>query len=436
MSQKPKWGIVGGGIMGMTLAFRLSQQGYDVDIFEAAPDLGGLTSAWKIGDYTWDKFYHVILPDDTYTLGILKEIGLESKVKWVETKTGFYVDGKFYSMSDTMEFLKFPPLNLIDKFRLGLTIMVGSYSTNWKKLEQIPVTKWLLRWSGKRTFNKIWLPLLKAKLGYQYKDTSAAFICATIQRLYKARKKGSKKEVFGYVEGGYANILESFKNKLVEQKIGLNTGYKVQNIEQENNGNITIKFHNQEPKSYDRVIVTLPSTIAASVCNGLTSDEINKLKGIDYLGVICTSVLLKKPLTPYYVTNITDTELPFTGIIEMTALVDKKNFGGNSLVYLPKYVSASDPLFDASEEEVKDYFLESLNKMHPDLTADDILVSSLARARQVIALPVMGYLQKLHGFTTSIPNLFIVNSALITDGTLNVNETVKIAETRLEQILK
>jgi protoporphyrinogen oxidase len=190
--ESKNWGIVGGGIMGMTLAHRLSQQGHRVTIFEAAPELGGLVSPWKMNDVEWDKFYHVILLSDERTRSILKEIGLDDKIEWVETKTGFYMDGKLYSMSDTIEFLKFPTLNLFDKFRLGLTIIVASKIKDWKKLEKIPVTKWLRRWSGKRTFNKIWLPLLRAKLGESYERTSAVFIWATIQRLYGARRSGLK----------------------------------------------------------------------------------------------------------------------------------------------------------------------------------------------------------------------------------------------------
>src|SRR5512145_3368684 len=97
-------GIIGGGIMGMTLAHRLSQQGHKVTLFETAPELGGLASAWKIHNFVWDKYYHVILLSDSYTRGILKELELDDKVDWVETKTGFYTDGKLYSMSNTVEF--------------------------------------------------------------------------------------------------------------------------------------------------------------------------------------------------------------------------------------------------------------------------------------------------------------------------------------------
>ena len=50
---------------------------------------------------------------------LLAEVGLEEDMQWNETKTGFYTDGKLYSMSNTWEFLRFPPLRLIDKLRLG-----------------------------------------------------------------------------------------------------------------------------------------------------------------------------------------------------------------------------------------------------------------------------------------------------------------------------
>ena len=82
------------------------------------------------------------------------------------------------------------------------------------EVENIFVADWLTRWSGKRVFQKIWLPLLKAKLGDNYKNTSAAFIWTTIQRMYAARKSGLKKEMFGYVTGGYEKINYGFADHL------------------------------------------------------------------------------------------------------------------------------------------------------------------------------------------------------------------------------
>jgi protoporphyrinogen oxidase len=429
-----KWGIIGGGIMGMTLAHRLTQQGHSVTLFEGAPDLGGLVSSWKLGDVEWDKFYHVILLSDFRTRNILNEIDLENKIEWVETKTGFYINGKLHSVSDTIEFLKFPTLTLIDKFRLGLTIILASKIKDGKRLEQIPVTTWLRRWSGKNTFEKVWLPLLRAKLGESYERTSAAFIWATIQRMYGARRSGLKKEMFGYVPGGYKLVVNTFKQKLLSEGVIIKTSHQATEIKTTASGNPQISFTNGTVEEFDNVISTLPSGISASLCNGLSDPEIQRLNNIEYLGVICVAVLLDKSISPFYVTNITDTWIPFTGVIEMSALVDKKHFGGNALVYLPKYVSPEDPLFSQTDEEIKSYFTGIFMKMYPWLTAENFKFTGVGRAKHVITVSKLGYSEMLPEIKTSIPGVYIINTAHIKDGTLNVNETIKVAESKLSEI--
>ena len=422
--------------MGMTLAHRLAQKGHSVTIFEAAPEVGGLVSSWKMGEVEWDKFYHVILLSDFRTRNILNEIGLENKIKWVETKTGFYINGKLYSMSDTIEFLKFPTLNLIDKFRLGLTIIVASRIKNWKRLEKIPVTTWLKRWSGTRTFNKIWLPLLRAKLGESYQKTSAVFIWATIQRLYGARRSGLKKEMFGFVPGGYKYVIEAFKQTLVAESVVIKTNHIVKQVKNSANGKLAVTLANDAVEEFDKVIVTLPSPVSAKLCTGLSEQEVRQLNNVEYLGVICVAVLLDKSISQFYVTNITDSRFPFTGVIEMSALVDKEYLGGNALVYLPKYVDASDPMFNQSDDEIRNYFIDNLKKMYPWLADSNIRFAGVARAKHVITVAKLNYSENLPDVKTSIPGVYIINTSHIKDGTLNVNETVRVAETKLEEILQ
>lgn len=441
MAEQKTWAIIGAGMLGMTLALRLSQKGDKVTIFESAEKVGGLTSSWEMhiganGDkITWDRFYHVILMSDLNTRKILKEIGLENDLRWVETKTGFYSDGKLYSMSNLIEFFKFPPINLIDKFRLGLTIFAASKIKNWQRLENIPVADWLQKWSGKRVFEKIWLPLLKAKLGDNYKNTSAAFIWSTIQRMYAARKSGLKKEMFGYVTGGYEKVNNHFANHLAEIGINIQYNSKVKTIKKTSLGKMEVVTENST-LIFDEVISTLSSRESVKIAEGLTDAEINQHNAIKYLGVICPSILLKKSISPYYVTNITDNWPPFTGIIEMTALIDKKEIKEDHLVYLPKYVNPDDELFDKSDEELRNIFLGALYKMYPDLSKDDLNFWGVSKARIVFALPTINYSKKVPGVTTSLSNYYIINSAQIINGTLNVNETIQVAETKLKEILK
>jgi len=420
----------------MTLALRLAQRGDKVTILESATKLGGLTAAIEMDGVVWDRFYHVILMSDVNTRKMIKEIGLENDLKWVETKTGFFSDGKLYSMSNIFEFLKFPPINIIDKFRLGLTIIVASIIKDWKRMEGIPVEKWLVRWSGKRVFEKIWQPLLKAKLGDHYKETSALFIWTTIQRMYAARRTGLKKEMFGYVSGGYDKINSAFEQKLRSLGVTIILNSQVKQVLKDQNDKMIIESNSPENLRFDKVISTLSSNISVKLAQSLTREEIDKHMAIKYLGVVCPSVLLRRPISKFYVTNITDTWTPFTGIIEMTALVDPKELGDRSLVYLPKYVEPGNELFLKVNEELKDYFLKPLFKMYPDFSEKDVTFWNVSSARQVFALPTLNYSKKLPSVITSLPGYYIINSAQIINGTLNVNETVQVAETKLEELLK
>jgi len=418
----------------MTLALRLAQRGDKVTIYETAGQLGGLTSSWQMEGTVWDKYYHVILMSDLNTRKILEEIGLGNDMRWVETKTGFYSGGKLYSMSNIIEFFKFPQINIIDKFRLGLTIFAASKIKNWQRLEKILVADWLTRWSGKRVFEKIWLPLLKAKLGDNYQNTSAAFIWTTIQRMYAARKSGLKKELFGYMVGGYQKINLRLAAHLQSLGVIIKCNVNVSAIEKTDNEKIKVTATNGV-LVFDRVISTLSSQASVAIASELSEQEKQQHNSIKYLGVICPSVLLKKAISPYYVTNITDSWPPFTGVIEMTALIDKKEVDGKHLVYLPKYVNPDDGIFDMDDKNVRKIFMDALFKMYPQITEDDILFFGASKSRVVLALPTINYSKNIPGITTSIDNYYIVNSAQIINGTLNVNETIQVAENKLKEIL-
>ncbi|HEX8370504.1 MAG TPA: NAD(P)/FAD-dependent oxidoreductase [Pyrinomonadaceae bacterium] len=458
-----KIAIVGSGFLGLTLALRLAESGNQVTVFESATEIGGLASAWQIGDIVWDKHYHVTLLSDSYTRKIVSELGLENDFNWVETKTGFYTDGKLVSMSNAVEFLKFPPLGLTGKFRLGATIFYASRVKDWKRLEKIPVEEWLTKLSGRRTFEKMWKPLLKAKLGEAYRETSAAFIWATIQRLYAARNSGLKKEMFGYVRGGYARVLQRFGEVLRQKGVRIRLNSRVEKIEKSKGNKVKVfaaentekfrekikinSFQNLSEVSvlsapraaadssaleFDALILTCPASVAAKICPQFSETEKAKLENVKYQGIVCASVLMKNSLSDFYVTNITD-ETPFTGIIEMSALVDKTEFGGNALVYLPKYVAPDDKLFEKSDAEIEETFLDALEKMYARFDRKDVLAFKLSRVRQVFPIPTLDYSRNLPGAQTSLENVFVINSAHIVNGTLNVNETVQLAEKFFEE---
>lgn len=430
---KKRIAIVGAGMLGLTLAYRLSVQGHRVCIFEKDNDIGGLTSSTKIGDFSWDKFYHVISLTDINTIDLLKTLNLESQINWNETKTGFFTNGKLYSMSTTLEFLTFPPLGILNKIRLGFTIVYASRIRSGHRLENILVSDWLRRLSGKKTLEKIWLPLLKCKLGDNYKNTNAAFIWAIIARMYAARRSELKKEKFGYVNNGYLAILEGMKKNLRQLNVEILCNYSVTKaIDQKKSVKV------ETPKGsfeFDKIIVTIPCSEIVQLCPQLSEPEKQRLGNIQYQGVICGIALLRKPLAGYYITNITDDNLPFTAVIEMTALVDRDQLGGNALIYLPRYVSQKDGYWKKDADEIRDEFIEALNIMYPKFNKSDIISFGISKAKNVLPIPTLNYSQTLLPDTrTSLENLLIVNSSQIVNGTMNVNEIIALANRKVEEI--
>lgn len=425
--------VVGGGVLGLTLALRLADQGHRITVLEAGPATGGLAAAERIGDYTWDRFYHVILLSDLHLRGLLGELGLDDDITWRATGTSFYTGGTMVPFSSTVDFLRFPPLSLFDKARLAATILYASRLRDPAPLERIPATEWLRRLSGPRTYDRIWLPLLKAKLGENHRAASAAFIWATIARMYAARRSGMKRELFGYVEGGYGRVLEALNRHVTGRGVTVRCGSPAYEVRQAGDGVVVRGPRGEE--AYDQAVLTVPAGRIADMVPGLTGEEQARLRAITYQGIACAAMLLRRPLGTSYITNITEPGIPFTAVIEMTALVDPATFGGQSLVYLPRYLSQDSAFWDRSDDEIRETFLAGVARMYPDFRRTDVQAFRVARARDVLALPTLHYSETLLPPTrTSVPGVFVVNSAQIASGTLNLNETVSLASRKAREL--
>jgi protoporphyrinogen oxidase len=187
--------------------------------------------------------------------------------------------------------------------------------------------------------------------------------------------------------------------------------------------------------TFDKVILSVPCGRVRSLCPQLSAAEQDRLSQVVYQGITCASLLLRRPLADFYITNITEAWVPFTAVIEMTALVDRERFGGNSLVYLPRYLAQDDPFWSKPVEEIREIFLSALERMYPSFRRDDVLGFEVSRVREMLALTTLDYSARARPHThTSVPNLFVVNSAQIVNGTLNVNETVGLANTSAAEL--
>jgi protoporphyrinogen oxidase len=422
-----KVGILGGGITGLTAAFYLLRAGADVTVFESRPQLGGLATYFNFGKFSWDKFYHCILTSDKPLLQLVDDLGLTPELRWTETKVGFFAEQALYPMTSSLDFLRFPPLSLWQKARLGIGVLYASRIKEGRPLEKVLASEWLTKVFGEGNYRKMWGPLLKCKLGACREEASAAFIWATISRLYSTREtNASKKERLGYVRGGYHTVVGRLISEIENMGGTIVTGTAVEHVTG-SDGAVEVTASTGS-FLFDRVISTLPSPALAKIAPQLDRDYVKKLLQVKYLGVVCFVLVLRRKLSPYYVTNLTDEDLPFTGIIEMTNLISGEETSGFHLVYLPKYTSPGDPLFEAGDDQTWQIFWKSLKRVFPDLLESEIENRYLFRERFVQPLPVIDYSDLVPRMRTNVEGLLLANTTQIVNSTLNNNEMVKIAK--------
>jgi protoporphyrinogen oxidase len=423
------WAVVGGGMLGAAAADRLAASGASVVLYESAPSLGGLTSTWRLDvpggePVTWDRFYHVIVGNDHRLLRLLDELDV-GPVVWGRTQAACFAGGRQYPASSGGELLALPFLSMLAKLRIAVTVAWGALWSSGARFDRLTAARWLRRWSGAEATERLWLPLLRAKLGGRAEEAAATFIWATIRRLVMARFQGGQSDQFGHVVGGYAAVLDAMAVRLRRRGVDVRMSSRVRRVARSGSG-LEVVLEDGSTERYDKVLVTTAGPITARLCTDLTAAERERLDDVPYLGVICASVLLRRPAVGAYISYVTDPK-PFTAVIEMTALVDPAELGGHHLVYLPRYTAPDDSAFDQPDEVIRGEFLGAFLPMY-GLTDADVLSFSVARARLVLPVPTPGYLGRVPEVVTTVSGLYALGSSQIVDGTLNVEQTLKLLD--------
>jgi protoporphyrinogen oxidase len=427
-------GIVGGGILGITLGYYLAKQKVDVTIYEASDTLGGLAGPIKMDGYNLDRFYHAILTSDAHLQGLFAELGISDRYRAKETKAAFYNQGRLYSMNNMKDFMTFPLLSLFDRFRLGLTIVYAQRERNLNKVEAVDVESWLTRISGRKTFENFWRPMLRAKFDGSFDNTPATYIWSRLNRMSSTRSGANQKEMSGYLVGGYITLIEAMAQQIAANGGAIHLKTPVQEVVVRD-GQLKGIQTATGLQEFDQVVVTMQTPLFKRLAPGLPADYQEFLGKTDYLGIVCPLLVLDRPLTGFWTLYITDESIPFTGIIETTSYIDPQDVGGNHLVYLPKYTLPGSQWFKMSDEEVRETWLKYLEQMFPDFRRDSVRHMLVHRERLVEPIHPLNGMNLIPSMETPIKDLYLVNAAQIYPALTNGESVTRHAHRAAEQIL-
>jgi len=418
--------IIGGGISGLTIAYKLSKKGKKVIVIEKEKRIGGMLRSIKKNNYLIEEFYHHILPGQDQTVELIKEIGLENKLIWRDASTGFYYNSKFYTLTVPFDLLKFSLLSFSEKMRLGFFLLRLKLIKNPEELDTLPAQEFIIKKSGKNVYEKFFKPLLSAKYGKNLHRISTSWF---IDRINIRNKRGYKGEVLGYVEGGFGELVK----KLI-QEIKKNNGEiiheEVNKIEFAGEKIDYLRAGNQKIEA-ENFISTIPGPALARLGN-LPQDYKEKLSSLENQGAICILIGLKKKLTDFYWTNIINEDISFRALIEHTNFQPVSNYGEH-IVYLASYPENESELWKTGDKEIFEKYFKDLKKV-TDIKEEDVNWYEVIKEKNAGLIYNLGILNRILPVKTPVDNLYLAGM-LNSHPDRNLEQSIKLANKVVGEIL-
>lgn len=412
-----KIAIIGGGFTGLTVAYRLSQKGYKVHIFEKGSDLGGLASGFELNGTSLEKTYHHIFKTDTDILELVHELGISDNLEWHESSVALYYRDTLYPFRGALDLLKFSPLSFLNRIRAGLVTLYLQKTKNWKRFERISAHAWMKKWSGKQVTQVIWEPLLVGKFNQFYDKVSMAWLWARIHVRANSRKNILEKEMLGYFNGGFDVITQALIRKLKDKGVEIYTNCDVEKIFRNGNSitiveNRDITLHTE--LTFDKVIATIPSHIFAKLTGeALDTTYLEKLQKVPYLGAICAIFTSEQDLSEYYWHNINDISAPFLVFINHTRLIDKQRYGNKNVYYIGAYIPHDHKYFSEEKDEILGKWFDYLKKIFPDFDEKKIEDSYLWKFKYAQHVVGLDYSNRIPEYQTPIEGVYLANFSQI-----------------------
>lgn len=378
--------VVGGGFAGLSVAYELAKQGVSVTLLEAEAQVGGLAAAFEVGGERLDRFYHHWFTSDLDVMRLIDELGLSDCVEINPTQTGIYYASNFFKLSTPLDLLRFTPLGFSDRVRLGLLALRARRVKDWISLEGKTAREWLCELGGEEVYRVVWQPLLEGKFGSHAEHISAVWFWNKLKLRGGSRGKGGE-ERLAYLRGGFVRLAEALEGRIRDLggQIELNTS--VAAIEPGNG--IWRALTTRGVFQSDRIVVTTALPVVADMVRGwASSDYVERLNAIAYLGNVCLVLELDRSLSDTYWLNVNTPNFPFVGIIEHTNFQPSAIYGGRHIVYVSKYLPHTDRIYSMNAGEFLEYALPYLQTMFPALRREWILAHHLWRARW--SQPVVG----------------------------------------------
>ncbi|MFH1017560.1 MAG: NAD(P)/FAD-dependent oxidoreductase [Pseudomonadota bacterium] len=417
--------VVGGGITGLSIAYRLAHMGEKVALYERSSRVGGLAGSFRVGETRLEKYFHHIFLSDTAVRERIAKAKLGKDLLWRITPMGFYAGGKIHPFDGPFDLLRFPVLSPFDRFRLGRGIFKAGRFKDGLSLDSRTAKEWVERDWGGAVYERFWGPLLTSKFGDAADRISAAWLWGRIYA--RANSRTGTRERLGYLRGSFERLLDEMEISFRNHGGELRVHQDVKEV-REGPGKRWRVSTEAGAEEYDIVVLAIPSPLILLACPGLPPDERKAHEAVRYAAINCMPILMDRPLSRIYWLNVGDRTIPFTGVIEQTNFLSPQEYGGNHVAYLFNYLPQGHPWLTEPKEKVFAIYEEGLRRLFPDYRRDQVKQILIFRDPYANVIYEANYNAKKPPIASAISGLFFANTAHIFPEDRNLNYSIELAE--------
>jgi protoporphyrinogen oxidase len=432
MSKKPsstRIAVLGAGPMGLAVAYQLVKEGDQPVVFEADDRIGGMTASFDFNGLQIERYYHFHCLSDDAFLQILHELGIADKMRWVETKMGYFYQRKLHPWGNPTALLKFPGLSLLSKFRYGLHVFTSTKRNKWDSLDKKEATRWIKNWVGEEAYEILWRKLFDYKFYDYANQLSAAWIWSRIRRTGRSRYDLFR-EKLGHLEGGSELLLQALKKSIESNKGEIRLKSPVSRVVIEN-GHVTGIESDQKFEKFDKVISTVPLPYLPTLMPDLPEEILNAFRAVRNIAVVCVIAKLKKQVTENFWLNINDPDMDIPGLVEYTNLRPLSH----SIVYVPFYMPGEHPKFREPDQNFLDKVRRYLRIINPEIQDEDFIDVRASRYRYAQPICFPNHLKGLPSTKLPVKGLWAADTSYYYPEDRGISESIEFGRNLAKQAL-
>ena len=449
--------VIGAGIAGLVAGHRLAEAGHVADVYERWPGLGGQAATLDVGaGHRLERYYHHLFTSDRHIAALYDELGMPDELEWRPSAVAFFVDGRSWPFNGPLDLLRFRPLSLASRVRMGIAVLRLQRRREVAPFENETAREWVTRAMGGQAWDKVWGPLLKGKFGDRAPDITMGWLWGKLTVRRQVKSEQARQELLGYPRGSWETLYERLRQSIESRGGRVMIDRPVRRLSRENTGFLVAPAAEDsfrtgldprrfpsggEAERYDGVIATVPNDIFsqlldAELAQAIGPEYLGRLESIEYHTALCLLLELDQQFTPFYWTNIADDELPFVGLIEHTNFVEPERYGGRRFLYVANYVERGDSILALEPDELLDLYEPGLRKVNPAFTRAWIKQRWLFREPAAQPIVPTGYVHRIPPLRTPAAGLVLANTTQIYPEDRGTNYSVRLADQAVEALMR